>query len=94
MKYCHLNKTKTCKLKYIKNKNKTCCINKKIGQFWCWNGIKKNSCSIIKKKMKCRIVKGKNETCCINPLKGHWCWSKYIKKNISKKMKLECCKNK
>ena len=44
--------------------------------------------------MKCRIVKGKNETCCINPLKGHWCWSKYIKKNISKKMKLECCKNK
>jgi hypothetical protein len=87
---CHLNKTKTCKISYTKNK--TCCKNAKLGQDWCWAKSKKHNCSLIKQKMKCRLVKGKNETCCINPLKGHWCWSKNTNKNVSRKMKSKCCK--
>ncbi len=92
MTNCYLNRSKTKKCKLYFMKNKTCCKNSKLGQYWCWNKKSKNSCSIIKQKMKCRLVKGKKETCCINPLKGHWCWSKGVNKSVSRKMRKNCCK--
>lgn len=86
---CKLSKKYNCNI--IRNKNKTCCKNNKLGN-WCWSKNTTKSCSQMRKNMKCRLIRGKNETCCINPIKGHWCWSNETPRKTINQMKYNCCK--
>ena len=48
---CKLSKKYNCNI--IRNKNKTCCKNNKLGN-WCWSKNTTKSCSQMRKNMKCR----------------------------------------